>query len=153
MSVDTLEPPAHVESPTWRCGTCQFELWVPVRDLRVSHVGLYDDARFPGRCLLALNDHHEDVTELEAGVLQEMMLDLRDLTRAVKRVTGAPRINVAVLGNAVPHVHWHAVPRLPDREMLPSRSPWDDPRPRTGLAPAEMQRLRRTLVEELERDG
>lgn len=124
-----------------------------MRDLRVSHVGLYDDARFPGRCLLALRDHHEDVTEIDTGVLQDFMLDLRDLTRAVKRVTGAPRVNVAVLGNAVPHVHWHAVPRLPDRESFPSQSPWNDPRPKAGLDAVELRRLRGSLVQELGHHG
>jgi len=38
----------------YRCATCGFELHHPIATLSVSALGLYDDARFPGRCILAL---------------------------------------------------------------------------------------------------
>lgn len=135
------------------CGTCGFELWVPVARLRVSRAGLYDDARFPGRSLLALDRHEEDLSALQEDELHAFMADLRDLSEAVKRVTGAPRVNVAVLGNVVPHLHWHVIPRRPDTEPLPGRSPWDDPRERRNLYPGLLGPLHEALRTELSPQG
>ena len=39
--------------------------------------------------------------------------DLHRATRAVKAATGALHMNVESLGNYVPHLHWHIVPRSP----------------------------------------
>lgn len=124
------------------CHECGFRLWVPLGRLRVSQVGLYDDRRFPGRSLLVLDHHEEDLSALEGQLLTDYMADLRDLSAAIKAVTGAPRINVAVLGNAVPHLHWHVIPRQPDREPLPNRSPWDDPRKRLPMPTSQLRALR-----------
>ncbi len=115
----------------------------------MSRAGLYDDARFPGRCLLVLNQHEEDLTALEGRLLIDYMADLRDLSAALRTVTGAQRLNVAVLGNAVPHVHWHVVPRIPEFEPLPDRSPWSDPRPRHRLPPDRLAWLTKALQREL----
>lgn len=136
--------------PEWACATCRFDLWLPVVALRVSHVGIYDDARFPGRCLLALDEHHEDLPELPEQLLQAFLADLKDLSRALRKVTGASRLNFAVLGNAVPHVHWHVVPRHPSAEPEPERSPWEDPRPRAALEPALLEGILTGLSHELD---
>ena len=104
-------------------------------------MGLYDDNRFPGRSLLSLNEHYGDLADLSDELLHDYMRDLRDVRTAIRKVTGADRINYAVLGNAEPHVHWHLVPRYPEREPLPNRSPWQDPRSITKLSDRERVRL------------
>jgi len=43
----------------YECDQCRFDLWLPVASLFVSELGFYDDARFPGRCILAFRDHAE----------------------------------------------------------------------------------------------
>lgn len=148
------EPESPAPGPSSRegpspCPRCGFELWIPVGQLRVSHAGLYDDNRFPGRALLALNSHEEDLSALNADVLMAFMADLRDLSRAVKHVTRAARVNVAVLGNAVPHLHWHVIPRRPESEPLPGRSPWNDPRERRALPSGLLGSLREKIGTEL----
>lgn len=120
---------------------CGFALWVPLVRLRVSTAGLYDDARFPGRCLLSLDEHYEDLFDVPTDVLALYLEDLRDLCGAVRAATGVAKINYAVLGNAEPHVHWHVVPRRPGHEPLPDRSPWQDPRPVTPLGGARRTAL------------
>lgn len=119
--------------PQFHCSVCGFELWVPIGELRHSYLGLYDDDRFPGRCILALKDHHDDFPNVPRSLASSFILEAQDTARAIKRVTGSPRINLALLGNAEHHVHFHLIPRFPGSETFPERSPWDDPRPKQAL--------------------
>lgn len=136
-------------SATDPCATCGFELWNPITPtprLAVSDLALYDDSRFPGRCILRLGEHSESLTDLAAKEASAFMLDVREAMQAIQLVTGAERVNVAVLGNTVSHVHAHLIPRFPANEEKPEKSPWDDPRPKTALPAA----LRFELIMALE---
>lgn len=133
----------------YRCATCGFELWSPVCQLQTGFVGLYDDARFPGRCLFVALDHFEDLGDLPTPLLTEFFVEATKVAEAIRRTTGAKRVNYAVLGNAEPHVHFHLIPRYPDREAFPNRAPWNDPRPKRFLPVEEKQRLACLLRKEL----
>jgi len=115
------------------CLHCQFTLWNPVANLQFSTVGLYDDSRFPGRCIVLLGHHAEHFDELDEDVAAEFMKDVQAVSRAIKRATGATRVNLAILGNAEYHVHAHLIPRYPENEAFPHSSPWNDPRPKAHL--------------------
>ena len=94
------------------------------------------------------------VPSLNALGAHERNLFLQDLTRlgdAVLKVTGAERINYAILGNLEPALHAHVIPRYADEpEALRTAHPWAydwqagspfDPREHGDLA----ARLRREL--------
>lgn len=125
------------------CTECGFELWnpIPTSELEVTDLSLYDDVRFPGRCILRLRQHEERLEQLDSAVATAFMADVQRAVRALSMVTGSERINVAILGNAVPHLHAHLIPRYPERESKPMNSPWDDPRPKAALSETEKQRL------------
>lgn len=123
------------------CVSCGFELWNPVAELSVSDLSLYSDGRFPGRCILRLRDHWESLDEVPEELLQRFMQDVRRAMGALKLATGSDRINFAVLGNSVAHVHGHLIPRYPENEQRPGSSPWDDPRPRERLPEAKEDEL------------
>jgi hypothetical protein len=114
------------------CG-CGFMLWNPIATSEFSRLGLYDDARFPGRCILRLNTHYDSFEELPADVLMSFMADIQSSMSAIRLATGAARVNVAILGNRDPHVHAHLIPRFPDEEQFPDCSPWNDLRLKTNL--------------------
>lgn len=117
----------------------------------MSDIGLYSDARFPGRSIVSLRDHYdrlEDVPELTA---QAFMKDIQKSSRLLREITGAERVNMAILGNSEAHVHAHLIPRWPARELKPGSSPWDDPRPRETLEKNLKQDLLRKLRERFER--
>jgi len=121
------------------CDICPngFELWNPVADLPDTYVGLYDDNRFPGRCLVVLKEHHEHFNELSADCVNKFMTQIQQVMDVVKLVTGVERVNLAILGNTVPHIHAHLIPRYPDEEKYPGKSPWNDPRTLVTLPTAE----------------
>lgn len=131
----------------WTCATCGFELYVPVevQGLSVSHLGLHSDGRFPGRCLLVYRDHVEHMEALSPGDLAALWADAARVGDAVRRLVGADRINYAVLGNAVRHLHVHVIPRVAASEPLPTRPPWEDPRPLVEVGPQSAASLRTGL--------
>lgn len=135
------------------CVSCQFELWHPIISFGVSTLGAYNDARFPGRSLLVLNEHHTDFSDLDEVLLGKFASDAQRAARAIRDATGAPRVNYAILGNAEPHLHWHLIPRIPSAEPLPERSPWDDPRSKQALPTAEFQRLYAAIGTHARNDG
>lgn len=115
------------------CG-CGFMLWNPIAESEFSRLGLYDDARFPGRCILRLNAHYDSLEELPEDVLLSFMQDVQIAMLAIKAATGAARVNVAILGNRDPHVHAHLIPRFPSEEHFPDCSPWNDLRHKENLS-------------------
>lgn len=113
----------------YACEDCGFKLWLPVADLAVASLGLYDDERFPGRCILVLRGHKTSFEELEEGLASALISDARSAARAIRTATKAPRVNYALLGNVEPHVHVHLIPRGHPDDPVPGRSPWAHPDP------------------------
>lgn len=131
------------------CGVCGFELWHPIAGLRVADLSLYSDNRFPGRAILSLREHYDGLQELPEPLALDFHRDTRDSIGAILRATGASRVNFAVLGNTVAHVHGHLIPRYPSQEEFPGSSPWDDPRSRGSLAEDRANSLIEKIREEL----
>jgi diadenosine tetraphosphate (Ap4A) HIT family hydrolase len=123
------------------CFTCAFSLWKSYASFPISTLGLYSDARFPGRSILKLTPHYEHLHQVPHEVLSTFMAELQTATRLLKEITAADRINVAILGNTVAHLHAHLIPRYGASEPLPEKSPWDDPRPRSPLSEEDERRL------------
>lgn len=125
----------------FRCGTCGFEQAWPIARLRVATLACYDDARFPGRAVLVLDEHATLVEELPLATARDLALDVLESARAIRSAADARRINYAAFGNVVPHVHVHLVPRHGPWETAPRATPWDHPEPERPLAPGERERL------------
>jgi diadenosine tetraphosphate (Ap4A) HIT family hydrolase len=130
---------------SFRCDTCDFELWRPVARLSVSTLGLYSDGRFPGRSILVLNEHWDHLEKVDDEVALEFFSDLKKAASAIKRTTCAIRMNFAVLGNEVPHVHAHLIPRFPHKEPSPNRTPWEQDLPHVDLPEKDCTRLTRLI--------
>ena len=102
------------------CELCQQEggrsLW---RDelLRVVAV---EDADYAGFCRVILNRHIREMSELSAAERRRVMDAVFVTEEALRRLMQPHKINLASLGNLVPHVHWHIVPRFADDPHFPS---------------------------------
>lgn len=131
------------------CLTCGFQLWVPVAESGHSRLGVYSDARFPGRSILALKEHRDTLDSLPMDTLMGFMRDVQLASEAIRVSTGATRVNVAILGNRDSHVHAHLIPRFPALEMKPDCSPWDDPRKKEPLASEVLSRVVEDIRENL----
>jgi len=62
------------------------------------------------------------------------------LSRALRALLQPDKVNLAALGNQVPHLHWHVIPRFADDTHFPDPV-WATPR-RAGRAyPVDEARL------------
>ena len=104
---------------------------------------------YPGLCRVILEQHLSEMTDLSAPQRIRLM-DAVFATEAVLREVLVPaKINLASLGNAVPHLHWHVIPRYRDDPHYPGAI-WAEPRRSAPVRGApDAARLARALKQRL----
>lgn len=81
---------------------------------------LADDADHPAFTRVVWNAHLAEMSDLDEAGRREL-LDAVLQVEAVQRATLRPdKINLASLGNVVPHLHWHVIPRWHDDRHFPN---------------------------------
>lgn len=80
-------------------------------DFGKTYAVLNWDQRFPGRSILVIKDHHDDLSEIDQNHLSFVMKDLQVLAKAIKKTFNPDRMNYCSLGNVVSHTHFHLIPR------------------------------------------
>jgi diadenosine tetraphosphate (Ap4A) HIT family hydrolase len=81
-------------------------------------VVLVDDRDYPGFCRVIWNGHIKEMTDLPPDRRMHLMRAVFATESAVRQVLQPDKINLASLGNLVPHIHWHVIPRwLGDRHF------------------------------------
>lgn len=93
----------------WQDGRC-----------RIVLVGDAEGAAFPGFCRVIWREHVAEMSALP-GNDRHHLIDLVDATeRIVRDLMHPDKINLASLGNVVPHLHWHVIPRWRDDSHFPA---------------------------------
>jgi diadenosine tetraphosphate (Ap4A) HIT family hydrolase len=80
---------------------------------------LVDDADYPGFCRVILNAHVKEMTDLTVADRERLMRVVWAVEAAVRDELAPDKINLASLGNVVPHLHWHVIPRFADDRHFP----------------------------------
>ena len=124
-------------------------LWEDGRCRVVRVVGEEGDA-YPGYCRVVWRDHVREMSDLAAADRGHLFGVLVATERAVREAVHPDKINLASLGNLVPHLHWHVIPRWNQDSRFPSAI-WAPPRRplTTRTAPGDAE-LRRCLHESLD---
>ncbi len=78
-----------------------------------------DDADYPGFCRVILNAHVKEMTDLPPAERRRLMDVVFAVEAAVLAEIQPDKINLASLGNMVPHLHWHVIPRWADDPKFP----------------------------------
>lgn len=99
-------------------------LW---RDAFCRVIGVGDNADYPAFCRVVLNRHVAEMTDLEAAERERLMQVVYATESALRRTLNPDKINLASLGNQVPHLHWHVVPRFATDRHFPDPV-WAAPR-------------------------
>jgi diadenosine tetraphosphate (Ap4A) HIT family hydrolase len=136
---------------SYTCDHCGFSVVTPLARLSASTLGLFPDRRLPGRCVLVLDCHHEHFEELPDALAQRFVADTRRAARAIREVTGSQRLNYAMLGNQVAHLHMHVMPRRGPGDSNPLVSPWELEEPEAPLDDSTRDELSRRILAALER--
>jgi len=103
-------------------------LW---QDERCRVVGI-DEPGYPGFCRVIWNSHVREMTDLADTDRMHLMRVVFTVETAVREVMRPEKINLASLGNMVPHVHWHVIPRFPDDPHFP-QAVWAAPQRTPGV--------------------
>jgi diadenosine tetraphosphate (Ap4A) HIT family hydrolase len=88
-------------------------------------VVLVNDPDLPGFCRVIWNRHASEMSQLSYGERDLLMNLVFAVEGAVRSVMQPKKINLAALGNQVPHIHWHVLPRFEDDAFFPG-SAWSN---------------------------
>lgn len=80
-------------------------------DLPLCRVLLMNDNRFPWLILVPRQSGISEVFELDATQQQQLWQEAAQTAEALKRLSGADKMNIATLGNVVSQLHIHVVAR------------------------------------------
>lgn len=84
---------------------------------------LVNDPDLPGFCRVIWNRHMAEMTDLSYGEREHLMTLVFAVEEAIRHVMHPDKVNIAALGNMVPHIHWHIIPRYQDDAFYPG-SAW-----------------------------
>jgi diadenosine tetraphosphate (Ap4A) HIT family hydrolase len=93
----------------WEDGLC--------RVIRVE--GAEGDA-FPGYCRVIWNAHVAEMSDLDSSDRRHLVNVVCAVETALRGLVAPDKINLASLGNMVPHLHWHVIPRWRDDSHFPN---------------------------------
>lgn len=113
--------------------------WDDEQDLRIAEFGqsrlvLNRDQFFPGYCLLFTRDHVTELFHMDKNVRQQLMEEVNLVAGALFSCFSPTKMNYELIGNMVPHIHWHIVPRF-DTELLWPRPVWAEPHEELRMTP------------------
>jgi len=81
---------------------------------------IVDDANYPGFCRVIWRDHVREMSDLARDDRLLLNEAVYEVEQAVREVMAPNKVNVASLGNVVPHLHWHVIPRYTDDAHFPA---------------------------------
>ncbi len=83
-------------------------------------VVLADEPDYPGFLRVILAAHVKEMSDLPAAVQQRLFEAMLAAEAALREVLAPDKVNLASLGNVVPHLHWHVIPRFADDPHFPN---------------------------------
>ena len=108
---------------------------------------LVNDPDLPGFCRVIWNRHVSEMTDLTYGEREHLMSLVFAVEGAMREVMQPDKINLAALGNMVPHIHWHVIPRYKDDAFFPG-SAWSQKTQKTprSILEERSQRAQKLIV-------
>jgi len=136
----TLETPAF--RPT--CELCREAGGVLVFQSPEWRVIRAEDAAFPAFYRVVWRAHVAEWSDLSLAGQAALMGAVGAVERVLREALAPTKINLASLGNVVPHLHWHVIARFDWDSHFPAPV-WGVPA--REVAPAPVTRLRTDLAE------
>ena len=134
-----LSPPSYQPS----CELCREAGGVLVFQSAQWRVIRAEDAAFPAFYRVVWRAHVAEWSDLALAEQASLMGAVGAVERVLRDALAPTKINLASLGNVVPHLHWHVIARFAWDSHFPQ--PVWGPRQREVGAPAAVDRLAVTL--------
>jgi diadenosine tetraphosphate (Ap4A) HIT family hydrolase len=99
---------------------------------RTSVAKLNPDQAFEGYAFLTLKWHEEELYKLSDKDRKQFLEDMSLIANALSKAFKPDKMNYELLGNSMPHLHWHLIPRYTSDPMW-GRPIWAGSRRRKRL--------------------
>ena len=83
-------------------------------------IAVHNEANAPAFCRVIWQAHVAEMTDLAANERAEIMNAVYRVEAAMRQVFRPAKINLASLGNVVPHLHWHVIARFDNDANFPA---------------------------------
>lgn len=90
------------------------DLMIEICELNASTVYLFKEQSYKGRCVVAYNQHVNELFELENNELELYIKDVKKVAAAIKKAFSPNKINYGAFSDKLPHLHFHIVPKYED---------------------------------------
>ena len=101
---------------------------------------------FPGWTVLVLKQHATELFDLSRTDRSNLIEEVSAVASVLAGEWQAVKINYELLGNQLPHIHWHVIPRLPE-DPAPLEPVWRISHEPLALSPRDLisviERLRK----------
>ena len=101
------------------CELCELKVETVYSDERLAVI-LVDDPAYPGFCRVIWHAHVKEMSDLAPADRLALNDAVWHVEAALRTVMAPDKVNVASLGNVVPHLHWHVIPRYADDAHFPN---------------------------------
>jgi diadenosine tetraphosphate (Ap4A) HIT family hydrolase len=108
-----------------------------IADFGLTQAYLFDDQFFPGWTVLVLRRHATELFDLTSEERSRLIEDVSEVALALAMAFEPVKINYELLGNQLPHIHWHVIPRLAG-DPAPRDAVWTVRHEPIRLAPEEL---------------
>ena len=102
------------------CDLCDGDGGVLLWQNDLCRVVSVDEPGLPGFLRVILNRHEREMTDLAEADRAAFMAVVFAAEAHARRCLGPDKMTLASLGNMVPHLHWHVIPRWRDDRHFPS---------------------------------
>jgi diadenosine tetraphosphate (Ap4A) HIT family hydrolase len=120
-------------------GDNAFSVWVFTGD--VAEVRLERRSRLPGYCTVTWRHGHvAEPTDLDPGQASQYWAEVLQAGRAVRALFNPVKMNYMTLGNTVPHLHTHVLPRYHGDPAPAGPVPWPEIASPDPVPEAELHR-------------
>ncbi|AXK38644.1 HIT family protein [Crenobacter cavernae] len=103
------------------CELCTFEPGIELfADDRLRVILADNEPDYPAFCRVIWRAHVKEMTDLAPADRAHLMDWVYRVEAAQRAVLNPTKVNLASLGNVVPHLHWHVIPRFADDAHFPA---------------------------------
>jgi diadenosine tetraphosphate (Ap4A) HIT family hydrolase len=120
-----------------------------ILELPSGKVHLQNDADYRGYCILIFRRHAVELHDLNDDERRQWIDDISHIGKAVTDLCHPAKLNISMLGNMVPHLHCHIMPRYLSDDDWGHPPHYRRPSERRPLAPEEYENLRLSLQKSL----
>ncbi|HEX4585861.1 MAG TPA: HIT family protein [Burkholderiaceae bacterium] len=115
-----MAPTASPPDPRAQCALCRDDGGALVARAPRLRVVLVDDPDYPAYLRVIWNEHVTEMSDLARPQRAHLLAAVDAAEAALRQIVAPDKINLASLGNQVPHLHWHVIARFVDDAHFPN---------------------------------